>query len=157
MNLVRQPRDRQVLLHLGASYSLLSFLLRFISSRHPPALSFYGMPMAISHHFHPLSKENLFFVFPWSLRGSRFRLSHHFELLLLESVYNSRDNRLRWVHPPSIHLPVLLFLQRCGKIRSNWIDTWTLCNWRNNVFFADGIKQPEDRASMLLLRSVIVT
>jgi len=31
--------------------------------------------------------------------GLAIPLSHHFELLLLESVYNSQDNRMGWVHP----------------------------------------------------------
>lgn len=46
----------------------------------------------------PFKRESLLRLLLIS-SGLAIPLSHNFELLLLESVYNSRDNRMGWVHP----------------------------------------------------------
>lgn len=114
---LRQPRDRHVRsisrLHLPSfSLSLLIF------PPFPPSSCAFLPENADGYLTSlppPFKRESLLRLLLIS-SGLAIPLSHHFELLLLESVYNSRDNRMGWVHPAPI-------IRSCfysgGKIRGN--------------------------------------
>lgn len=96
-----RPRDRHV--RSISRLHLLSFSLSLLLIFPPfPPSSCAFLPRNADGYLTslppPFKRESLLRLLLIS-SGLAIPLSHHFELLLLESVYNSRDNRMGWVHP----------------------------------------------------------
>lgn len=116
---VCRPRDRHVRsisrLHL-LSFSISLFL---ILPPFPPSSCAF-LPRNADGYLTslppPFKRESLLRLLLIS-SGLAIPLSHHFELLLLESVYNSRDNRMGWVHP--VRSSTSSCFCSGGKIRGN--------------------------------------
>lgn len=94
-----QPRDRHV--RSISRLRLLSFSLSLlIFPPFPPSSCFPSTERRWLSHITstPFQKRISSSSSPDLFGALAIPLSHHFELLLLESVYNSRDNRMGWVH-----------------------------------------------------------